>query len=386
MKRILKHTLFFLLGACAGFGIVTLCSSLFTGTSPGDFFAKMSHAQILLSGLLSLVYALAGCLLALFAQIILHEVGHLLLGLATGYRFVSFRVGSLTLIKDKGRFRFKRFSIAGTGGQCLLAPPEEPYNRLPYFWYNAGGVLMNLLTAIPTLVLWLLIPDKPLALNLFLLLFSLCGCLLALMNGIPMKLSGITNDAYNLLSMYKEPESRKYLAQQLSIHAALVAGVQLKDMPEAWFANDEITDYGNPLQVSAKATVGSRHIDRGEFEAAMGIFKELKRHEKEMAGLLVKEIDCELLFLELVGNTKPTRIEALYTDALKTYVMSHKKVMSSKQRLLCALALYKEKQPEKAKKIYEEVLRKRNSYLQQGEVTSDLEIMEKMLQGRSEHV
>ena len=55
-------------------------------------------------------------------------------------------------------------------------------------------------------------------------------------------------------------------------------------------------------------------------------------------------------------------------------------MMSSKQRLLCALALYWENQPERAKEIYEKVARKRDKYLLQGEVNSDLDIMETMLQ------
>ena len=54
-------------------------------------------------------------------------------------------------------------------------------------------------------------------------------------------------------------------------------------------------------------------------------------------------------------------------------------MMSSKQRLLCALALYWENQPERAKEIYEKVARKRDKYLLQGEVNSDLDIMETML-------
>ena len=103
------------------------------------------------------------------------------------------------------------------------------------------------------------------------------------------------------------------------------------------------------------------------------------QHEKEIAGLFVKEISCELLFLELVGDMAANEVEELYTDKLKGYVLRYKNVMSSKQRLLCALALYWENRPEKAKEIYGKVLRNRDRYLQQGEVAADLEIMEKML-------
>ena len=38
-------------------------------------------------------------------QIIIHEAGHLIFGLLTGYTFVSFRIGSLTIIKEDGKLK-----------------------------------------------------------------------------------------------------------------------------------------------------------------------------------------------------------------------------------------------------------------------------------------
>ena len=280
MKQALKLILSTLFGACIGFGAVMLCITFFTETTLSEFFGNMGNVQLsrlLLSCILSLV-----CLiLAVFVQIILHEGGHLIFGLATGYRFVSFRVGSLTLIKEGGKFRFKRFSISGTGGQCLLSPPDKPYEQMPYFWYNAGGVLMNLLTGIIALILWISYPELPLPLHLF--------------------------------------------------------------------------------------------------KTAQVLFSEIEQHKEEIVGLYVKEIECELLFLELIGERRQEEVERLYTDRTKRYIQRYKTMMSSKQRLLCALALYWENRPERAKEIYEKVVRKRDKYLLQGEVNSDLDIMETIL-------
>ena len=357
MKQALKLILSTLFGACIGFGAMVLCITFFTETTLSEFFGNMGNIQ-LSRLLLSCILSLACLILAVFVQIILHEGGHLIFGLATGYRFVSFRVGSLTLIKEKGKFRFKRFSISGTGGQCLLSPPDKPYEQLPYFWYNAGGVLMNLLTAILALVLWAAYPEIPLPLHLFLLFSFICGFFLALMNGIPLKMSGITNDAYNLILMHRDLNTRKYLALQLAVNAEVQKGIRLKDMPDEWFPNDEVTE---------------------EFETAHALFSEIERHKEEIVGLYVKEIECELLFLELIGERRKEEVERLYTDKIKRYIQRYKIMMSSKQRLLCALALYWENQPERAKEIYEKVARKRDKYLLQGEVNSDLDIMETML-------
>lgn len=378
MKQTLKLILSMLVGACIGFGAVMFCIVMFTDTSMGDFFGKIGNVQLvalLLSCLLSLVCLIA----AVYVQIVLHEAGHLLFGLASGYRFVSFRVGSLTLIKENGRFRFKLYSISGTGGQCLMSPPDKPFEHLPYFWYNAGGVLMNLITGAIAFICWIMFPDLPIAIHLFLLFSFICGFFLMLMNGIPMKMSGITNDAYNILLMRRDVNSRKYLATQLSVNAASQRGVRLKDMPEEWFMDIEVTDYRNILQIAVKLLFSGRLIDLKEYDKALPYFKELMQHRDEIIGLYEKEIACELLFLELVTAYREEEIEKLYTDKLQKYILRYKAIMSSKERLRCALALHRDNEPEKAKEIYTQVLAKKDRYLLQGDVASDLDIMETML-------
>ena len=68
-------------------------------------------------------------------------------GLATGYRFVSFRIGSWMLQREHGKLRVRKFTLAGTGGQCLLAPPLTD-GKMPCVLYNLGGPLANLITAL----------------------------------------------------------------------------------------------------------------------------------------------------------------------------------------------------------------------------------------------
>ena len=61
----------------------------------------------------------------------------------SGYRFCSFRIGSVMLTRENGRYKIKKYSIAGTGGQCLMEPPGSVDGRLPYRLYNMGGAIMN---------------------------------------------------------------------------------------------------------------------------------------------------------------------------------------------------------------------------------------------------
>lgn len=54
-------------------------------------------------------------------------------------------------------------------------------------------------------------------------------------------------------------------------------------------------------------------------------------------------------------------------------------MMSSKERILCAIALYLENDTQKAHEICDNLRKRQNDYLLQGEVKSDLAIMADML-------
>lgn len=73
--------------------------------------------------LLSLVGLVLGMYIALFFHILIHEGGHLVFGLLTGYQFSSFRVASFIWVKENGKLKLKRLRLAGTAGQCLMGPP-----------------------------------------------------------------------------------------------------------------------------------------------------------------------------------------------------------------------------------------------------------------------
>lgn len=74
--------------------------------------------------ILSLAGLFFGMYVALFFHMIVHEAGHLVFGLMTGYKFCSFRIASFMWLKENGKLKMKRLTLAGTGGQCLMTPPD----------------------------------------------------------------------------------------------------------------------------------------------------------------------------------------------------------------------------------------------------------------------
>lgn len=377
LKTILKMTGGLLIGCLVGLLIGILLVTLFTDTTWAEFLTNCQQLN-LSDGALAFLVSVLSLLVSIFLLITLHEAGHLVAGLASGYRFVSFRILHFTFIKQEGRLRVKRFAIAGTGGQCLLTPPDLPLAQIPTFWYNIGGVAANLLALLVVSPL-LYLDLSPLA-RTAIVIFCLTDLFLILTNGIPMRMGGIANDAHNLLELSRNERSKRAMVLQLRANALIQEGVRPKDMPDAWFEpTDAEIDYRNALEVSLPLMTASRLIDRMAWEEAYAAFERLYAHREQMLPLYVKEIGCELIFCALMTG-RADYAQTLYTDDLRKYIAIYRKTMSSKERILCAVYLLLEHDRPKAQAVYDAVRQRQADYLLQGEVQSDLAIMSVLLE------
>lgn len=370
MKKLLVFLLACLVGAAIGIGIALL----------GGKSVNFGHEM------LDMLLIIIMMCLAAYVQIILHEAGHLVCGLMSGYQFVSFRIGSLTIIKQNGKLRLKRFNLAGTGGQCLLSPPKNvALHEIPTMLYNAGGVLMNIITA--TLALVLLFAFKgsmPNWLIYFLAGTMVVGYAFALLNGIPMKVSGVSNDGYNMLHLGKNKQSVKGFAVQLIANEAIQNGTRPVEMPEELFDLGGNIDYSDPLQSNVALMRISRILDSGDIDTAHELYKEVvSQHESEMLPMLLTEARIELAYTSLATGDTQLANELLSDKKLMAYIKAHANVMSSKQRLLMAKALILDGDRKTAQAIFDKVVAHREKYLMQGEVACDIALMEKLLDERN---
>ena len=202
--------------------------------------------------------------LAIFAQIAIHEAGHLVFGLATGYKFCSYRLFGFMIQKSNGRLVFKRFKLAGTGGQCLLIPPALNGGRYKSVLYHLGGVIMNLLSS--AIFAILLCISGSYFVDSLCVMMIVFGVLFALVNGIPMTTQNIDNDGKNAIYTSKSPKASTAMWIQLSINAMQADGKRLKDMPDEWFVFPDEADMNNGLVASLAAFCCNRLMDQGRLE------------------------------------------------------------------------------------------------------------------------
>ncbi len=376
MKTVLKLIGGLFLGGLIGFVIGGLIVVLFTDTTFTEYIDKYYSLDIS-EGIAVFLVAIGSFILSLAILIPIHELGHLVCGLLTGYKFVSFRIFNLTLLKENGKFRIKKFAIAGTGGQCLLTPPDLPLEKIPTGWYNFGGVLANIILLAIALPFFLLDLNPFVAEGLW--IFILIDVVMILLNGIPMQAGGVGNDAYNMKLLKKNLLSKQGIVNQLRANALIQNGVRPKDMPEDLFSNPKDIEYKNALEVSIPLMFASRLIDQQKYEEALSEMEALYGHKDEIMPLYLKEIACELAFLYM-RTGKIDEAKKLLDNDLRKYIETYRKMMSSKERLMIAIALYLDKDKSKVRLLYEQFNARKGEYLLQGEVKSDLALIEDMTQ------
>ncbi len=379
MKTILKLFVYMLIGAGIGIIIVGPLIALIEGESITTVYSSIAN-KFSLQTVAEILWMLIAVLIAFILHIILHEGGHLVAGLLTGYRFVSFRFLNFTLINKDGRLQWRNFELAGTGGQCLMAPPDKPLEQIDTRWYNAGGVLANILIVLLSLVLvWAF--DLPHWLNELLIIMAFIGIVTALTNGIPMKLGGVANDGYNLLQMEKDLPGKQSFCNILDINARSQEGETYSEMPERLFALPQPIDWKNSMHVGSVLSAATRLLALHQWEDAYQLLTEALNHKNEY--MMLYQLETENMMIQtciLSGRDDEARLH--YTQEVQKHISQHASTQSDKQLTSMAVALVLDNDRPKAEKILHNLEANRDKYIHQSDVAMSLDLMHHILTTR----
>ena len=331
---------------------------------------KASGGEVLLTMLLMM----ASVYVFYFLGIIIHEAGHLVMGLLTGYKFVSFRIGSFILVRQDGKFTVRRFALAGTAGQCLMTHDMvEKDEDIPYFWYHAGGVLFNFISAALLGLVYLNTSSKFLALCSFIGIFVYA--VLGLVNLLPLKKFGIANDGSNILEYFRDPAARRSMLNVLIINGEQEQGRILDSMPDELF---EIRDGDESISaVNIKMYCASRELERGDHESAKALFKAILE-KKGLIDLFVREAKCELLYCYIMTGEPAEAIDELYSEELQKYIILSGKFAIGRHRLMYAYYYIYKHDKENADKEYNLAFKMSQAYHNLGDAKAEMALIERI--------
>ena len=357
-SHIISKLLFIAMGAALGLAVVAFAEWQFP-----EGISIFRHCIILV-----FIY------LSSFLHTVIHEFGHLVFGRLSGYSFSSFRIGSFMILKENGKLVSKRLKIAGTGGQCLLVPPEMVDGKFPVFWYHLGGSIMNIAVSLIFLIVFTVIPKDGLA-AVFCFLMIGMGWITGLSNGIPLRTSNVDNDGYNAFSIRKSKDAMNAFWVQLKVNEQISKGLRLKDMPDEWFQMPA----DDALKNSQVATIGvyvcNRLMDQHRFEEADALMAHMLEIESGMIGNHRKLIICDRIYNELIHENRPEVLASLCTKQQKKF-MKAMGTFPSVIRTEYAYAIFAEKNSEKAAKAMKLFEKVAKTYPYPNDINSERELIE----------
>ncbi len=286
---------------------------LFSGFEDDLSFGKI---LLLIVFFIVSIYAMA------VVHIIVHEAGHLVFGKISGYKFSSFRILNIMLIKKDGKLKLKKLNITGTLGQCLMIPPEMKDGKIPIMLFNFGGVLMNVIVSVPFFVLYFIFPDIKILSALF-IIFAIIGIVLAFANGVPMG-SNIANDGRNALSASKSKEAMRAFYIQLKINEEFSKGIRCKDMPGEWFTLPTDEEMKNPIIAAIGVFSCDRLIDERRFSEAAERINHILKIESGIISIHRNMMKSELIYIELITENRKEVIDSMLTKEQQAYAKAMK--------------------------------------------------------------
>lgn len=343
-------------------GIFIIFTMNFFGTlvkGPAAFLLMFAEAMIIMY-------------IASFVQTIIHESGHLIFGLITGYKFVSFRIGHFMFIKEKGRLKIKLYNVVGTAGQCLMMPPQWN-EKIPYRLYNLGGCIMNAATALFALAAYFAAGAEGFF-ALCMAMLAVMGLSMALTNGIPMRVGGISNDGMNAALLGKKENTLRAFWLQLHVNGLIAKGERYRNMPREWFRLPEGEELSDPICCAMGVMLYNFCFDMHEFDEA----EQTINYMLNAPGLLdveKNELLCELLFLRVLRGAPKEEIDSLLTPKLDKYIKATANYVS-RRRLAYAYQLLYLKNYSTAQKCLEVFERTAATYPYSAETENEREIIE----------
>lgn len=343
-------------------GIFIIFTMNFFGTlvkGPAAFLLMFAEAMIIMY-------------IASFVQTIIHESGHLIFGLITGYKFVSFRIGHFMFIKEKGRLKIKLYNVVGTAGQCLMMPPQWN-EKIPYRLYNLGGCIMNAATALFALAAYFAAGAEGFF-ALCMAMLAVMGLSMALTNGIPMRVGGISNDGMNAALLGKKENTLRAFWLQLYVNGLIAKGERYRNMPREWFRLPEGEELSDPICCAMGVMLYNFCFDMHEFDEA----EQTINYMLNAPGLLdveKNELLCELLFLRVLRGAPKEEIDSLLTPKLDKYIKATANYVS-RRRLAYAYQLLYLKNYSTAQKCLEVFERTAATYPYSAETENEREIKE----------
>lgn len=255
--------------------------------------------------------------------ILIHETGHLVLGMLSSYRFLYFRIGKTAAVNTDKGFRIKKAWGCISSGQCVLYPSELCKNPV---YMITGGIIFNFLFMIVFCIACTLVNILYLKIIFgFISSFQLVSAIANLLSTE----GKVETDGMCLRTIKTEDEIKCY-HMQLLITKYLINGYSYIEIPENLFFIPDMSYNHSKIIYEMYLLLYYRYLENSDFINAKRIIRYLLKNKDNYNKDFAIKVDKETDFLAILinakknlGNVDISKIKL----SPKSYVMSKKKLM-----------------------------------------------------------
>lgn len=223
--------------------------------------------------LLSALFQILGVIITLPLFVGVHEFGHMVFGLISGYSLLTFRIGPFEWYRRDGRVAFKLNPLSNfVLGQCLMSPPKLKKKEKPkFFLYNAGGLIFSYLFLLIGIGLFFILYKSNV--KFILIPFISLSLFLTLNNSIYIK--GGFNDVCNHVLVKNNPKYINSVLYQLEMISNIISG---KRYGTKTFYEPYFEEKLNHITIPVAQFKFLQAVDKSDFAEAKRIAGILKRN------------------------------------------------------------------------------------------------------------
>jgi len=269
---------------------------------------------------------------SIFLHIILHEIGHVLGGLVSGYQFIMFRLFSTVWIKTPDGLSKRKEHIPGVLGQALMVPPEmSGQEQPPFLLYHSSGLLMNLVTATFFVFLGLMIPVG--TVDYFLYVSAVVALFIIITNALPLQ----GTDGYNIVQQVKDPKAHEEITKTLYLYRDMVEGASLESLQQ-YVDLEAIDSLKDPNAATMYTVRADYFLEQKKFAKAHQIYKLLWNNIHDLFPAHQQTITMSYLFTLLLTDPNHRNVQKITQG--KIYKDYQEIKQSDYIRVYAAKALY----------------------------------------------
>jgi hypothetical protein len=276
-------------------------------------------------------------LLALIQYIALslHEIGHIIFGLISGYKFVFLKIPFLLIYKDFNKIIIRLKPTITSS--CLALPLKEGKYLLYYF----GGFIANAICCILAVVYILSIGFNSIA--LVILIFNLITALVTI---IPMIIFGQHNDGHVIFESLQSREATHALYLQQYEMDNRIKGMRFRDYDDNIFQISDSANLSNTLISQIVVFEAKRLYDKGEYEKCFDQYNRL-RSKKLSTNYLKSQVYNDIIYYHIIHNPNYEKARILFNNKKIRKYLSN--------RTMCAFEYFVNQDELKSMKYLEEI-------------------------------